>query len=215
MKDKRFTFPNISTCLFLLSTIGVLALVQRQSYMQIPIALLAAFLLLFLDKCWRVLHIKVPQLLGSFISWLIFASLVLGEAFDYYAKYANWDNILHLLAGLLLGSVGWWIFSFRPYWGIITFSLFGSSIWEMMEYSFDRLIGTNMQKDALIRPPLFQIMKSTLTDGVDIGLYDTMTDLFFGLLGGILMLLFFLFLPKFSRQNLLPQSIKETTEDEA
>ena len=84
-----------------------------------------------------------------------------------------------------------------------------------MEYSFDRLIGTNMQKDALIRPPLFQIMKSTLTDGVDIGLYDTMTDLFFGLLGGILMLLFLLFLPKFSRQNLLPQSIKETTEDEA
>ena len=214
MKNKRFTFPSISTFLFLLSIIGVLALVQRQSYMQIPIALLAAFLLLFLGRCWRVWHIKVPQLLGAFTSCLIFASLVLGEAF-YYTKYANWDNMLHLLAGLLLGSVGWWIFSFRPYWGIITFSLFGSAIWEMMEYAFDRLIGTNMQKDALIQPPLFQIVKGTLKEGVDIGLYDTMTDLFFGLLGGILMLFLFRFWPKFSRQNLLPQSIKERIKDEA
>ena len=145
----------------------------------------------------------ISQIFELFLVALIFGSLVLGEGFGYYFKIAWWDNFLHALAGFILGIVGFFLFSSKPRLGAISFSALGSTAWEIFEFIGDRLLGTNMQKDSVVPPPIFPFFSIETVGMIDIGLQDSMLDLCFGILGAILLLLLYYFAPNFVGTKLL------------
>ena len=131
------------------------------------------------------------------IIYLIFlyCAIYLGEVRNFYYNIANWDDILHTISGAMLGALGFsavtilnnteklpvnlspLFVSLFAFCFAITMGVF----WEFYEYSFDGLLGLNMQKFAL-------------EDGTELvgrlALSDTMTDLFVDAVGaGIISIL--------------------------
>jgi len=192
-----------------------LVLLLQKQFLFLPIALLALCVLLFVRYLPQELGYSVPWLTDLFLSFLVFGALVLGECFYYYTHIPFWDDLLHAMSGILLALLGFLLFTQRQVLGGVSFAVFGSSLWEMVEYAVDRIFGMNMQKDSQIQPPLFNFLRIAPIDGTDIGLYDTMADLFYGFLGGIILAILHMKFPLFVSRYLLPKKAKERTKHEA
>ena len=136
--------------------------------------------------------IVIPS--NMYIAYILFlyASIFLGEIRNYYYRIPHWDTILHTFSGAMLGALG---FSFvnilnkhdkvsvklSPLFVAIFAFCFAISlgvIWEIYEFTFDGLLGVNMQKFAL-------------EDGTNLigraAVLDTMEDLIVDSLGALVM----------------------------
>ena len=131
----------------------------------------------------RRLHIEIPS--GMIILFLVFlyCAIYLGEVQSFYYVIPFWDDILHSFSGAMLGALG---FSFvtllnraekvpmnmSPIFVAVfafCFAITLGVIWEFYEFTFDGLMGLNMQK--------FMLENGTPLPGRE-ALVDTMTDLF-------------------------------------
>lgn len=118
----------------------------------------------------------------------IFGSELLGEIKSFYEIFPWWDNLLHSVSGVILGLIG-----FMLVYGLnesentsvnlspllvsafaFFFALACGALWEIFEFSGDRLLGLNMQK---FRPPEGTTELVTAAWRYDAGLIDTMTDI--------------------------------------
>lgn len=147
--------------------------------------------------------IEVPIVLSVVILLFAFSALVLGDGLDFYGKYHWWDSVLHGFSGIILSLVALWLIHilmadsdkviyFNKYFlclFLIMFSLGMGACWEIIEYTYDSLSGTNTQ----------QFMASTTGSIIteeDIplaghaALKDTMTDLILDLCGATLVAIF-------------------------
>jgi hypothetical protein len=100
--------------------------------------------------------LPLPFLIAT--SLFIFASVFLGEAFDFYERVWWWDLALHGTSAIGLGLVGFLLifmlfegdrFAAPPFaLGLIAFccAVTIGSIWEIFEYLADLTFGFNMQK---------------------------------------------------------------------
>jgi hypothetical protein len=92
----------------------------------------------------------------------IFATIFLGEAFDFYNRFWWWDVALHGGSAVGFGMVGF-IFAFTlfegsryaaPAWAIsllaFCVALSIGAIWEVFEFAMDQIFGLNMQKTGLV-----------------------------------------------------------------
>ena len=118
----------------------------------------------------------------------IFAAELLGEINSFYEKIAWWDNMLHFLSGIILGLIGFMLVyamneseKLDVHLSPISVSAFAfffavaaGAVWEIFEFSADRLFLLNMQK---YRPPEGVDTLYTDTWRFDAGLIDTMTDI--------------------------------------
>ncbi len=118
----------------------------------------------------------------------IFASELLGEIKSFYELIPWWDNLLHSFSGVILALVGFMlVYSLNESDKAVVrlspvfvslfafcFALASGAMWEILEFSGDRLLGMNMQK---FRPP--EGVSGIITDNwrYDAGLIDTMTDI--------------------------------------
>ncbi len=112
----------------------------------------------------------------------VFASLFLGEFHSYYARFWWWDVALHSISGLLLGILGFLLaymlnesrrIDMHMRAGFVAlfafaFAVTAGTLWEILEFAADQLLGTQMQKPMLGDPS---------------GLTDTMWDLIVDTLG--------------------------------
>jgi uncharacterized membrane protein YjdF len=143
--------------------------------------------------------LEVPALLSIVIVLFCFCALVLGDGLDFYGKFPWWDSVLHSFSGVLLSMIALWLIHiimagndkaiyFNKYFLVlflVMFSLGMGACWEIIEYTYDSISGTNTQ----------QFMASTtgsiLTEE-DIplcghaALGDTMTDLILDFAGALL-----------------------------
>ncbi len=125
----------------------------------------------------------IPSALRILFYAFLFASIFLGEVRGFYYRFAFWDDLLHftssamtaLLACLLLPalsrSVG---ASASPLFAALfalCFSLGVGALWEIFEFSFDSVLGLNMQKFLLEsgaplvgRAALVDTMKDLIVD---------------------------------------------------
>ncbi len=168
--------PKILAIWALLLIAGFVALgLARWSLAFVSFATLALSLLPPLLAARWSLTLPVPVLV--FTTLFFFASIFLGEAFDFYERLWWWDLALHGSSALGFGLTGF-LFVFMLFEGdrfaappsaiaFITFcvAMTVGAIWEVFEYAMDTSFGLSMQKS---------------------GLDDTMGDLIVNALGGLL-----------------------------
>jgi uncharacterized membrane protein YjdF len=135
------------------------------------------------------LPVNVPAELQILALMFTFAALFLGEVRSYYERIWWWDIALHASSGLMLGILGFLLvyvlnesrnidLHMRPRFVALFAFLFAVSVgtlWEIFEFSMDRIFGTRMQKPML---------------GDESGLTDTMWDLIVDTLGALLISIF-------------------------
>lgn len=109
----------------------------------------------------------------------IFFTLFLGSFRDFYELFWWWDTLLHFQSGFLLGIIGFVLIymlnqsqpgklTLNPFFIAffsVCFSMAASVVWEIYEFTADKLFGFNMQRD---------------------GLQDTMKDLILNTLGALI-----------------------------
>ena len=108
------------------------------------------------------LSISLPQPFLVATTLFIFASIFLGEAFDFYEKVWWWDMALHGSSSLGFGLLGF-LFVFMLFdgdrfaappsaLGFLAFCLAVTigTLWEVFEFLMDQTFGLQMQKSGLV-----------------------------------------------------------------
>lgn len=176
----------------------------------------------------RHLQLELPGPLEIVILCFIFSSAVLGEIAEFYVKVPGWDTMLHTLNGFLMAAIGFSLIdllnrsprfhiSLSPFFVAFVafcFSMTTGVVWEFVEFTIDRVLHMDMQKDFVVtaissvslNPDtansavlvqnirsttiLWQegeVLRETVINGgyLDIGLADTMKDLIVNCIGAI------------------------------
>jgi hypothetical protein len=135
----------------------------------------------------KKLQIEIPSSMIVLFVIFLYCAIFLGEVGNFYYNIKNWDTILHCFSGAMLGALG---FSFitllnkservpmnlSPIFVALFSFCFGVTlgvVWEIYEFTFDGLLGLNMQKFALQngtllfgRAALADTMKDLIVDGI-------------------------------------------------
>lgn len=111
-------------------------------------------------KVQEKMHVAIPsKMLVPFVVFL-YCAIFLGEVRSFYYNVPHWDTFLHFFSACMLGSLAFsiisilnqsekTIFNLSP--GFIalfafTFAVTCGAVWEIYEYTFDGILGLNMQK---------------------------------------------------------------------
>lgn len=107
------------------------------------------------------LHIRLPPSIVAVAVAFVFATIFLGEVFDFYERLWWWDVALHGLSAVGFGIAGF-LFVFilfegdryaAPPWamGLLAASIgiMIGVLWEIFEFGMDQAFGLNMQKSGL------------------------------------------------------------------
>lgn len=121
--------------------------------------------------------IRLPMRFYAWIVIFVFATIFLGEAFDFYNRFWWWDVVLHGGSALTFGLVGF-IFVFMlfegdryaaPAWAVafvsFCFALSIGTVWEIFEFGTDRMFGMNMQKSGLV-DTMWDLIVNTIGAGI-------------------------------------------------
>lgn len=202
--------------------IGVLIFtVVTENYESAFLCLLTLVLLIVPSFLQVALHIELPTMLEITMLIFIFAAEILGEIFNFYSIFPFWDTVLHTLNGFLAAAIGLslvrllnksdrLLIYLSPLFTSIVAFCFSMTIgvfWEFFEFSMDRFLGFDMQKDTVIHtissvmlnptgendPVVMENISDVTVSGhdlglggyLDIGLIDTMQDLFVNFIGAL------------------------------
>ena len=178
----------------------------------ICLLVLALFILPFFIQ--QNFGIQLPSVLEIIILLFIFAAEILGELECYFITYPNWDSMLHTTTGFALIDIlnrnSRIKFQLSPVYVALAafcFSMTVGVLWEFFEFGMDRVFHLDMQKDTVVQSITSVMLDPTNSntpitiDGIhsvavngqdlgfdgylDIGLYDTMADLFVNFIGAV------------------------------
>lgn len=163
---------------------------------------LSDYTLMLVECLLGIIVIHIPSILEKkfsleipytlYIMYLVFlyCAITLGEVRDFYYKIPHWDTILHTFSGVMLGFFGFMVIdilnrdkntliNLSPIFVSLFAFCFAVSlglVWEIYEYSFDGILGLNMQK-------------FRLEDGTELvgraALSDTMDDFIVDAIGAL------------------------------
>lgn len=165
--------------------IDLIVLLVESQWFNALLVFAIALLVLAPTLLGHRLPVVIPAEFQVLALAFMFSALFLGEVRDFYETFVWWDIALHTSSGLLLGLVGFLLvyilneneradLYMRPRFVALFAFLFAvavGAVWEIFEFSMDRLLGTRMQKPML---------------GDDSGLTDTMWDLIVDTAGAML-----------------------------
>lgn len=140
----------------------------------------------------------------------ILGTEVLGEIYHFYVDVWWFDIVMHTYFAFIISYAGLYLIRYFKIKGSIYFvilfifslAMMTESVWEIFEFSIDRVIGTDMQKDTVIR----NINSTYLSENIyvdkvivndidfmdryggylDIGLYDTIGDMICTVVGSFM-----------------------------
>lgn len=176
----------------------------------------------------KKLKIELPSIFEIIILLFIFSSEVLGEIQNFYGVFKHFDTVLHTLNGFLCAAVGFSLidlcnnnsenFNLSPLYLTIVafcFSMTIGVLWEFLEYSIDKVMLSDMQKDKLVtkissvwlnpdgknkaivvdninKTIIYSDSGETVIEGgyLDLGLNDTMKDLIVNFVGAAVFSIF-------------------------
>ncbi len=196
--------PVLTAVYFILRLIVAAILVinvVQGSYESAFICGLSLVLFLLPSFLEHKLRVDIPSVTEIIILLFIFAAEILGELSNYYAQYEYWDTMLHTVNGFLCAAFGFSMvdiltrnkqekFRLSPLYVALVafcFSMTVGVLWEFFEYGMDVIFHTNMQKDTVMQViPVGALGTHSPEEGyLDIGLHDTMADLFVNFLGAV------------------------------
>ena len=151
---------------------------------------------------------------GNGIKILIYVFIlgteILGEIYHFYVDVWWFDIVMHTYFAFVISYAGLYLIRSFNINGsiyfvilfIFSFAMMAESIWEIFEFSMDRVIGTDMQKDTVIRNINSMYLSHDIyVDKVivndidfmeryggylDIGLYDTIGDMICTVVGSFM-----------------------------
>ena len=151
---------------------------------------------------------------GNGIKILIYVFIlgteILGEIYQFYVDVWLFDIVMHTYFAFVISYAGLYLIRYFNINGsiyfvilfIFSFAMMAESIWEIFEFSMDRVIGTDMQKDTVIRNINSMYLSHDIyVDKVivndidfmeryvgylDIGLYDTIGDMICTVVGSFM-----------------------------
>lgn len=154
-------FPHVTRAIWavLLVALALALITGRWSLAFVSLATLVLTLLpvLFVER----FQVRLPFSFVGAISVFVFATIFLGEAFDFYGRYWWWDLFLHGGSAIGFGLIGF-LFVFAMFEGdqyaappiavalmAFCFAMTIGATWEIFEFAMDELFGFNMQKTGL------------------------------------------------------------------
>ena len=181
--------------------------------------LLAALLSLVLMTITSYLKkkLKLDKKLELLIYIFIITTEVLGQIYHFYTRVPIFDIIIHTYSSFVISYIALIIIKKHKLPKIITilfifsFAMMCESIWEIFEFSTDRLLKTDMQKDTIINEitscylsedkdtPTTIVVDNVVVNNIsftdkyngylDIGLYDSISDMSCALLGALIFII--------------------------
>lgn len=136
------------------------------------IVLIVTFILDYINYKFFKINITITSMVYIYCIF----SLVLGNMWDFYDKIEWWDIVMHILSGIILGTIGDIILNSHidknelaivRFLFIIGIVCLGGLIWEIYEFTIDNLFNLDTQLSKVS------------------GVFDTMLDLIADLLGGV------------------------------
>lgn len=140
----------------------------------------------------------------------ILGTEVLGEIYHFYVDVWWFDIVMHTYFAFIVSYAGLYLIRYFKIKGSIYFvilfifslAMMTESVWEIFEFSMDRVIGTDMQKDTIIRNINSTYLSESIyvdkvmVNGIDfmdryggyldIGLYDTIGDMICTVVGSFM-----------------------------
>ena len=124
---------------------------------QCLLGLLVMMLPTFIARKWKIV---VPNTIVILYFVFLYCAIYLGEVRNFYYVIPHWDTVLHAFSGAMLGALGFILVdllnkdqkvsvNLSPFFISVfafSFALAVGAIWEVYEFSFDALLGLNMQK---------------------------------------------------------------------
>lgn len=190
----------------------------------------ADYVLMLLQCVLGIFVIHIPSMLAKkfkfvvptflFVMYIIFlyCAIFLGEVRNFYYVIPHWDDILHCMSSIMTGFFGLMtitilnrdeniVVQLSPFFMALfafTFSVTVGSLWEIYEYTFDGLLGLNMQKFI------------TASGEVLVGhaaLSDTMKDITVDTCGALLSSVIGYFSVKLDKKWFKPELLDEEKKD--
>lgn len=152
--------------------------------LQCLLGLFMLYLPQLLKKKWKILF---PDFMYILFFIFLYCAIYLGEVRSFYYTVPNWDTILHALSAAALATLGFNLVSLlndakqikmqmSPFFiafFAFCFAVCAGSLWEIYEFTFDGILGFNMQKyatlthvDLIGRAALMDTMKDIIVDSL-------------------------------------------------
>lgn len=194
---------------------------QKSDYVLMILQCVAGGVIMFLPTLLEhKLKIDIPDSMEILFIIFLYAAIYLGEVRSFYYRFENWDTILHTFSGGMLGALGFSVVNLlnrsrkvrielSPLFVALFAFCFAVAIgvvWEIYEFTFDGVLGLNMQK--------FRLETGELLSGRE-ALADTMEDLIVDAAGALVMAVvgFFAIRRQAAKEAALPEREPEDVDD--
>ena len=147
--------------------------------------------------------IHIPLLITVVCALFGFVTMIMGDGLNFYGRFTWWDSVLHLFSGSVLAFVGLWIIrimfenssqvvlrnkTFIAFY-VLLFGLSCGAVWEVCEYAYDAIAGTNTQQFMATTTASIVSAEDVPLCGHE-ALRDTMGDMILNLVGSLLVAIF-------------------------
>lgn len=194
---------------------------QKSDYVLMLLQCAAGGVIMFLPTIVeRKLKLEIPDTMEIMFFVFLYGAIYLGEVRSFYYRFDNWDIILHTFSGGMLGALGFSVvdllnrsekvkINLSPLFVSLfafCFAITMGVVWEIYEFSFDGLLGLNMQK--------FRLESGEALIG-RAALADTMEDLIVDAAGALVMAIIGFFNLKRHNRRAMSQMLihSEETDD--
>ncbi len=158
---KLENIPYLTWIIWTILATATVSAVATQHWSNVFVIVTAFFLTLLPAIYSERFRIHLPLSFLAAISLFVFATLFLGEIFDFYNRFWWWDVLLHGASAVGFGIIGF-LFVFylfqgdkyaAPPWALaliaFCFAVSIGAVWEVFEFLMDQVFGMNMQKSGL------------------------------------------------------------------
>lgn len=161
--------------------------------------------------------LKYNNIFDLLIYIFLTSSLIGGEIYNLYIKIWYYDIIMHTLSSFIISALLYYLLKKSNIkintslliLFIFSFAMMVESIWEITEFTIDRIFDSDMQKDTIITEINSKLLSTNgknvvknkinkmkigddIIDGyIDIGLYDTIEDMICAVCGSIIFIVIF------------------------
>ena len=159
---RRADIPYATWIVWVILLAAMIFAISTGHWSNVFVIITAFFLTLLPTIFSDRFHIRLPMVFLAAISLFVFATLFLGEVFDFYNRFWWWDVLLHGISAIGFGIIGFLFVFFlfegdryaAPPWALaliaFTFAMAIGTLWEVFEFGMDQLFGLNMQKSGLL-----------------------------------------------------------------